>query len=82
MFLPLGEGSVTISREGIRYAGTLNGEKTDRVFALKTVPLYARTKAIRANDFYDRGVRYYFSPTENENRTEKYRLIVEELNKS
>lgn len=81
-FLPLGEGSVTISREGIRYTGTLDGEKTDRVFDLKDIPLFARTKAIRANDFYDRGVRYYFSPTENENRTEKYRLIAEELNKS
>lgn len=80
-FLPLGEGTVTILREGIRYSGTLDGEKTDRVFDLKDIPLFARTKAIRANDFYDRGVRYYFSPKEKENRTEKYRLIVEELKK-
>lgn len=74
----IGCGTVTISREGIRYTGTKNGETVDILYELKHIPSFTFMPQ-KDNDFYYGGEYLLFRPKKDKARVVKYMMYVEEL---
>lgn len=76
-FYCCGEGTMTLTNEGLRYRGTRHNENVDLFFDVKSVPSFVFTPN-QDNDLYFNDVYYSFRPKKDRIKVVKYMLLVEE----
>ncbi len=75
-----GEGTVTLTPQGIGYRGTRHGKNVDLFFDIKNIPSFVFTPA-QDNDLYYDGTYYSFRPLHDRARVVKYMLLAEEAHR-
>lgn len=73
-----GEGTLTLTNQGLTYFGTQNGEQVELFFHAKQV--YSLSMSLQYDlDLYYNGVYYNFKLLENERQIAKWMLAAEEI---